>query len=86
MALLAFDLKAKDNVVDLLSPRERQNVAIKVNEAILEANGYEKASKLCSILKLLNWGQKKLEDKVIFPVLKSYANPSSNDLYFSHQI
>lgn len=77
LALLAFDLRAKENIVQLLDPTQRQRVATKVNEAMLEDAGVEKTSKLAHIFKMLSWAQKKLEEKVNFPVMKSFAMPDS---------
>lgn len=75
MALLAFDLKANEAVVEVLNPLNRQRVAHQVNEALLESSGREKESKLLSLLKLLAWGQTKLQERLNFPVIRDFAHP-----------
>lgn len=75
MALLAFDLKANEAVVEVLNPLNRQRVAHQVNEALLEASGREKESRLVSVLKLLAWGQTKLQERLNFPVIRDFAHP-----------
>ena len=79
MALLAFDLqKANEHVLQALHPCHRANVAAAVNEAILEASGEEKESKLGAMLKQLSWAQERLAEKVAFPRIVVFSNPEAN--------
>ena len=81
MALLAFDLKANENVVEALNPLHRERVAHLVNETLLESSGQEKESKLVSVLKLLIWGQERLGERMNFPQMTDLSHP---ELSFSN--
>ncbi len=85
MALLAFDLKAMDGVLELLSPRERHLVAESVNEAILETFGLEKDPKLIKLLQVMEWSEEKLREKISFPSLKSFCDISISAVIESSQ-
>lgn len=75
MALLAFDLKASEQVLHVLHPSQRQAVAAAVNEAVLGAQGREKESKLGAMIKQLSWAQQRLAEKIVFPSVGNFADP-----------
>ena len=69
MALLIF---APDNrtpeLVELLDPQLRQDIATAVNETLLESFGYEPKPKLKSLIKLRAWAERRArEQKVPLP-------------------
>jgi hypothetical protein len=64
LALLAFDDPASCPFADLLAPAHRQQVASKLNAAILMAEHADSTqSKLAVSLKMLLWAQDELDKK-----------------------
>ncbi|KAF8647922.1 hypothetical protein AX16_006454 [Volvariella volvacea WC 439] len=69
MALLVFDSSPSTPaaIAELLSPAQRLKTAGEVNAAILESLSQGKEVKLVGLLRLLNWGETLLSEKVNFP-------------------
>ena len=64
LALLVFDAPASCPFADLLTPAHRQQVASKLNAAILMAEHADSTqSKLAVSLKMLLWAQDELDKK-----------------------
>lgn len=69
MSLLAAEMGATWPSSSLLSPEHRLKTAKEVNSAILSSQAQPESSKLPEILGLLQWAQKKLEERAVFPKL-----------------
>uniref|UniRef100_A0A7N0TJG4 CTLH domain-containing protein n=1 Tax=Kalanchoe fedtschenkoi TaxID=63787 RepID=A0A7N0TJG4_KALFE len=67
VSLLAFDDTFNCPVKELMDPAHRNKTASEVNAAILTSQNHEKDPKLPTVLKMLVWAQKQLEEKAIFP-------------------
>lgn len=69
MSLLAAEMGANWPSLELLQPEHRLKTAKEVNSAILSSQAQPETSKLPEILGLLQWAQKKLEERAVFPKL-----------------
>ena len=69
MSLLAAEMGATWPSAALLNPEHRLKTAKEVNSAILSSQAQPEVSKLPEILGLLQWAQKKLEERANFPKL-----------------
>lgn len=69
MSLLAAEMGATWPSLSLLQPEHRLKTAKEVNSAILSSQSQPEISKLPEILGLLQWAQKKLEERAVFPKL-----------------
>lgn len=69
MSLLAAEMGATWPSSTLLLPEHRLKTAKEVNSAILSSQAQPEVSKLPEILGLLQWAQKKLEERANFPKL-----------------
>lgn len=69
MSLLAAEMGATWPSSTLLHPEHRLKTAKEVNSAILSSQAQPEVSKLPEILGLLQWAQKKLEERANFPKL-----------------
>ncbi|KAL0478128.1 glucose-induced degradation protein [Acrasis kona] len=67
MSLLAFADMSDSPVSQLLESSQRQKTASELNAAILESQCQETAPKLPTLLKMLMWAQKRLDEKLIYP-------------------
>ena len=74
MSLLAAEMGATWPSVALLQPEHRLKTAKEVNSAILSSQAQPEVSKLPEILGLLQWAQKKLEERACFPKLVDPIN------------
>eukprot|EP00164_Ancoracysta_twista_P001853 GFYU01002434.1.p1 GENE.GFYU01002434.1~~GFYU01002434.1.p1 ORF type:complete len:225 (+),score=77.40 GFYU01002434.1:69-743(+) len=71
MALLVFQGGAESPLGELLDNTHRQKTASELNAAILSSQCQEKDPKLPSMLKMLLWAQKQLDEKVKFPHIEN---------------
>ncbi|EGG18394.1 UPF0559 protein [Cavenderia fasciculata] len=74
ISLLAFDDIAKSPLSSLVEASQRQKTASELNAAILVSQSHDKDPKLPTILKLLQWAQNNLDDKLTFPRLNINNN------------
>lgn len=74
MSLLAAEMGATWPSAILLNPENRLKTAKEVNSAILASQAQPEVSKLPEILGLLQWAQKKLEERASFPKLVDPIN------------
>lgn len=74
MSLLAAEMGATWPSALLLNPEHRLKTAKEVNSAILSSQAQPEVSKLPEILGLLQWAQKKLEERACFPKLVDPIN------------
>lgn len=70
MTLLAFVNSENSPVKNLLEVDHRHVTATIVNTAILDSYHEESMPEITRILKLLNWGQKQLSQKIKYPVIE----------------
>ncbi|CAN8240903.1 unnamed protein product [Cochlearia groenlandica] len=67
VALLVFVDASNCPVKELLDISHRLKTASEVNAAILTSQSHEKDPKLPSLLKMLIWAQKQLDEKAVYP-------------------
>jgi len=72
MTLLAFSGADNSPVSDLMSLDKRQETAALVNGAMLEARNEVSQPELPKLLRLLDWGQEQLAQKMHFPMIKDF--------------
>ncbi|VVA93895.1 unnamed protein product [Arabis nemorensis] len=62
-----------------LAPRGEENTASEVNAAILTSQSHEKDPKLPSLLKMLIWAQKQLDEKAVYPHINDLSTGQLED-------
>eukprot|EP01119_Soliformovum_irregulare_P020692 TRINITY_DN6749_c0_g1_i2.p1 TRINITY_DN6749_c0_g1~~TRINITY_DN6749_c0_g1_i2.p1 ORF type:complete len:205 (-),score=70.03 TRINITY_DN6749_c0_g1_i2:43-657(-) len=86
MALFAFDGidQSSSPVGDLLATSQRQKIASELNAAILMNQCQETDPRLPTLLKMLQWGQTSIEDRVKFPHITNLTTAEFDDLKEDH--
>eukprot|EP00252_Welwitschia_mirabilis_P004390 TRINITY_DN14749_c0_g1_i1.p1 TRINITY_DN14749_c0_g1~~TRINITY_DN14749_c0_g1_i1.p1 ORF type:complete len:246 (+),score=64.06 TRINITY_DN14749_c0_g1_i1:148-885(+) len=79
VALLAFEDISNCPLGDLLDVSQRLKTASEVNAAILTSQSHEKDPKLPSLLKMLVWAQKQLDEKAYYPHISDIAKATLED-------
>ncbi|KAI9481469.1 MAG: CTLH/CRA C-terminal to lish motif domain-containing protein [Benjaminiella poitrasii] len=82
MALLAFQDSIDSPVQDLLLPSQRQKTASELNAAILMSQSQEKDPKLPSLIRMLDWSQRQLDERMIYPRIQDWVKA---DLIVTHE-
>lgn len=79
VALLAFKDVSSCPLGELLDISQRLKTASEVNAAILTSQSHEKDPKLPSLLKMLIWAQKQLDEKACYPHISDIAKATLED-------
>ncbi|KAF8093349.1 hypothetical protein N665_0384s0034 [Sinapis alba] len=79
VALLVFEDASNCPVKDLLDISHRLKTASEVNAAILTSQSHEKDPKLPSLLKMLIWAQKQLDEKAVYPHINDLSTGQLED-------
>ncbi|KAJ8761478.1 hypothetical protein K2173_001611 [Erythroxylum novogranatense] len=79
VALLAFEDASTSPVGELLDISQRLRTASEVNAAILTSQSHDKDPKLPSLLKLLVWAQKQLDEKAAYPRINDLSTAMLED-------
>lgn len=70
VALLAFEDASSSPLAELMELSQRQRTASELNAAILSSQCQEEEPRLPTLLKLMLWAQKQLEEKAAFPKIE----------------
>ncbi|XP_010533884.1 PREDICTED: glucose-induced degradation protein 8 homolog isoform X1 [Tarenaya hassleriana] len=73
IALLVFEDASTCPVKELLDVSQRLKTASEVNAAILTSQSHEKDPKLPSLVKMLIWAEKLLDEKALYPHIKNLS-------------
>ncbi|KAI8338956.1 CTLH/CRA C-terminal to lish motif domain-containing protein [Chlamydoabsidia padenii] len=73
MALLAFRDMQQSPVQDLLDPQQRLKTAQELNAAILTSQSREPLPKLPHLLKVLDWSQEQLDQRMVYPRINDFV-------------
>jgi len=79
IALLAFEDSSNSPVSDLLQPSQRQKTASELNAAILSSQCQEKEPRLPVLLKMMQWAQSRLDEKVLYPRINDLVSAKLED-------
>ncbi|CAI0407370.1 unnamed protein product [Linum tenue] len=79
VSLLAFEDVANCPVGELLDISQRLKTASEVNAAILTSQSHEKEPKIPTLLKMLIWAQKELDQKAIYPRINDLSTATLED-------
>ncbi|CAN8245084.1 unnamed protein product [Cochlearia groenlandica] len=79
VALLVFEDKSTCPVKELFDISHRLKTASEVNAAILTSQSHEKDPKLPSLLKMLIWAQKQLDEKAVYPHVSNLSTGQLED-------
>merc|ERR1712193_59246 len=73
MTLLLFEDPSKCPLGDLVASSQRQQVADRLNTAILSSLRQDEEPRLANLLRVLLWGQGELGECIHFPRMRSFT-------------